>query len=293
MLSPSGMPETLLNYIQHPLARSTDDQPLLRVATEESQLAEVFVLLRAKFGIDFVHYKPTTVGRRIERRMTINQFENLHQYIDHLKTDPDELNTLYKDLLIGVTQFFRDPEAFQRLEEEIVPNLVNDAGEDGLRIWVPGCATGEEAYSLAILFHEYVESKSQNVEVKVFATDVHKDSLDRAGAGVYGEGSLTDMRPDRLERYFTPKDGYYHLATELRKMVIFAPHNIVSDPPFTRIDLVSCRNLLIYLRPAAQHKSLSLLHFALKTGGILFQGPSESVGELEDEFEDEFEEVGR
>ena len=268
VLPPSDMPSALLQYIQHPVGRAGDDEPLVTIATEESRLAEVFVLLRSKFGIDFLQYKPTTIGRRIERRITIMQADSLASYIGLLKSDPDELNTLYKDLLIGVTEFFRDPDAFELLEKTVVAELVDAATESGLQIWVPGCATGEKAYSLAIMFQECARARNRDIDIKVFATDVHRASLEKAGARLYAAGSVTDVRPDRLNRYFTKSGDEYRVSSDLRQMVIFAPHNVVNHRPFTKMDLVSCRNMLNYLKANAQQKAISLFHFALKSQGL-------------------------
>ena len=205
--------------------------------------------------------------------------------MDCLNREPDELNALYKDLLIGVTQFFRDREAFELLDQAVVGPLIDQASDDGLRIWVAACATGEESYSLAMLLREAARRKKANIDIKVFATDVHQRSLDRAGAGVFSEASVADIGPNWLSRYFTKQGDDYRVVDELRRMVIFAPHNVINDPPFTRMDLVTCRNMLIYLKPVVQQGAISLLHFALKTGVVLWLGPSETVGDVADEFD--------
>ncbi len=200
--------------------------------------------------------------------------------------DKDELNALYRDLLIGVTKFFRDADAFRCLEVEIIPQLLSRvAADDELRVWVAGCATGEEAYSVAILLHEALTARSRPANVKIFATDVHRASLEFASAGIYSEAELSEVSSERLQKYFLKHGAGYQVIQELRKMIVFAPHNVVKDAPFTKLDLICCRNLLIYLQPDAQNKALSLFHFGLRAGGFLFLGPSESTADVDDEFE--------
>lgn len=285
ILSPADMPAALLRYVEHPIAAAMRED-LDQSAVGDNGMPRLFQLLRAEYGIDFSHYKPTTVGRRIERRLLMQQSSDLEEYVSRLAADPDELNSLYKDLLIGVTKFFRDSEAFERLEKDVLPELLMQAPAGGeFRVWVPGCGTGEEAYSLAILIRDALAGLKRTVDVKIFATDVHRASIDFASSGVYPEESLSEIPPGRLERYFTRKGNGFQIAQELRQMIVFAHHNIIKDAPFTKLDLISCRNLLIYLLPNAQKKALSLFHFGLKTGGVLFLGPSESPAELADEFE--------
>ncbi len=289
VLAPEDMPEALLQYIQpvnSPRQRGASADVSSPEAPPEGGLAAIFRLLRDAYGIDFSHYKPDTVARRTERRLLLGRSVGLDEYAAQLARDPAELNLLYKDLLIGVTRFFRDEEAFRRLAEDILPPLLRGLGPDEeFRAWVAGCATGEEAYSLAILVQECVAALGRHVPVKIFATDVHRASLDFAGAGQYSEASLADVAPAVRDRYFVRRADGYQVSPELRKVVVFAQHNVLKDAPFTKLDLISCRNLLIYFQPPAQKKVLSLFHFGLKTGGVLFLGPSESPGELSDEFE--------
>jgi two-component system CheB/CheR fusion protein len=246
-------------------------------------------LLRDEYGIDFSHYKATTVTRRIERRLALNRSLDLDSYVEQLRANPRELNALYEDLLIGVTRFFRDDDAFQVLEDKIIPDIVEriggDAGDDQIRIWVAGCATGQEAYSIAIMLHEQLAARRKTAKVKILATDVHKTSLEVASAGIYNDVQVAGIGPDRLARYFTLKPNGYHIAPAIRESIVFAPHNLIRDSPFTKLDLITCRNLLIYFQPHAQKTVLTLFHFALKTGGYLFLGSSESPGGLLDEFE--------
>ncbi|MBL8800170.1 MAG: PAS domain-containing protein, partial [Planctomycetia bacterium] len=283
-LPPEQIPDALLKYVRHPFG-SADGADSAEAPPAESGIAAVFRSLRDAYGIDFSHYKASTVSRRIERRLLLNRAHDLDDYVERLRADPEELNALYHDLLIGVTRFFRDAEAFARLGREVLPGLLSGLEPaDDFRVWVAGCATGEEAYSLAILIQEQVEALGRPVNVKLFATDVHRASLDFAGAGCYTEAQLADVSPERLARWFVHKRDGYQVSHDLRQLVVFAPHNVIKDAPFTKLDLITCRNMLIYLQPPAQKKVLSLFHFALKTGGVLFLGPSESPGDLSDEF---------
>ena len=279
------MPATLLRCIHHPAAEGID-RPLIADSVRETPMDTIYRLLRDRYGIDFSYYKPNTVARRTERRLLLNHSLDLNDYVKRLEENSDELNLLYKDLLIGVTRFFRDHEAFQRLETDVLPAaLAAVPPDEEFRAWVAGCATGEEAYSLAILLMERMEAMHRRVKMKIFATDVHRASLEFASLGVYSDAALAEVSPERIVRHFQPKAEGYQVSQDLRQMVVFAPHNIIKDAPFTKLDLVSCRNLVIYFQPSAQKKAMSLFHFGLKTGGILFLGPSESPGELSDEFD--------
>ena len=246
---------------------------------------DVYRLLEQEFGIDFTHYKPSTVTRRIERRLRLAAIDDIQQYIVHLRSERAELDTLYRDLLIGVTRFFRNEEAFEILEHQVLPELVRNASpHKPVRVWVAGCATGEEAYSIAILLHELTAGLSDR-SFKIFATDVHRGSLELAGRAFFSAESLANVSPERKERYFTRSGASYQLVPELRQSIVFAPHNVIRDAPFTRVDLVSCRNMLIYLQPTVQQKVLNQFHFALNRGGVMFLGPSESPGALIKDFE--------
>ena len=281
-LPPSAIPEALVRFAS--AAAGGEGWPRQLTPVPDSPIGKILELLRAQYGIDFAHYKPNTVLRRVERRLTMSRMDDVEAYARHLADEPAELNALYSDLLIGVTRFFRDPDAFEFLEKDIIPPIV--AEKDDIRIWVPGCATGEEVYSYAILLHEEMARVGGRARAKIFATDVHPHSLDLASNGVYERDALRNLSDARRERYFSPAAGdRFRIAKELREMVVFARHNVINDAPFTRMDLVSCRNLLIYLQPPAQKKALSLFHFGLKTSGVLVLGPSESPGELGEEFE--------
>ena len=278
---PEKISEVLERYINH-LHQTELNQPPL----DESSIEHVFRLLQESHRVDFNHYKPSTIGRRIERRIQLNHHGNINEYVQRLEKEPAEIDQLYKDLLIGVTRFFRDREAFKILETEIIPRLLPERkGMQEFRAWIAGCGTGEEVYSIAILINKYLQEHNRNIDVKIFATDVHQASIDVAYLGIYPETSLVEMDQSIRDHYFTKTEEGYHISPEIRKMIVFAQHNLVKDAPFTRLDMISCRNLLIYLRTMAQKKVLSLFHFGLKTEGVLFLGSSESPGELAEEFE--------
>ncbi len=241
--------------------------------------------LRDSFGIDFSQYKAATVGRRIQRRIDILRIANVDAYVEQLRDDPEELNALYQDLLIGVTQFFRDPGAFEFLAEQVIPKLIDQVPlSQELRVWCAGCASGEEAYSLAMLFHEALAARERPVNIKILATDVHPSSLELASLGVYGEDQLTNVSAARRERFFTRRATGYQISQDLRQLIVFARHNVTKDAPFTKMHFISCRNMLIYLQPPAQRTVLSLFHFGLASNGVLFLGSSETPGSLSDEF---------
>jgi len=279
-------PEVMPNVLVQSAARTAEEQ---RQANEDAReakgLAIVHQMLQDEFGIDFTDYKPSTVTRRIERRLALAHSQDIEEYVKRLKLDRDELDVLYRDLLIGVTRFFRDEGAFQLLENVVLPELLQKTPRHlPLRLWVAGCATGEEAYSLAIVVSDLMARLGER-EVKIFATDVHRGSLERAARAIYDEPTLTNVSQERLERYFLRIGETYQIVPDLRQMIVFAQHNVIKDAPFTRIDLISCRNLLIYFQPPAQQKVLSFFHFALNRGGVLFLGPSESTSPLARDFD--------
>ncbi len=281
VLAPEAMPEVLLEHVRH----GWTAEPSTPLPTQHG-MAAVYQMLQSEFGLDFKDYKPSTVTRRIERRLQMSRVEDIDDYVARLRNEREELDILYRDLLIGVTRFFRDEDAFELLQHRVLPELLKLQPIDKpLRVWVAGCATGEEAYSIAILLHELGAGLPGGRPVKVFATDVHRGSLDFAARGVYEEQSVANVSPERLARYFRKVGNAYQVIPDLRQLLVFAPHNVIKDPPFTRVDLISCRNMLIYLQPAAQQKVLSLFHFALNRGGMVLLGPSESPGLLIRDFE--------
>ena len=243
-------------------------------------------LLHSIGGIGFSDYKPSTVLRRIERRMQVRQADSLEDYLCLLEEDRGEAVTLRRELLIPVTSFFRDPQSYARLAETAVRKIVAAAGTgDQLRVWVAGCSTGEEAYSIAMLFLEAFDRHGRRPGLKVFATDVNEQGIELAGAGVYPDSAAAELTPERIERFFTRSGHSYQVSNELRQCIVFARHNLLSDPPFTRMDLVSCRNVLIYFKREAQSQAVRRLQYALKPGGYLFLGPSESMSGLDEAFE--------
>ncbi len=272
------MSEPLLAY-----ARSLTTAASSLPEREVSQtLQKIFILLRNRTGNDFVLYKESTIHRRIERRMNVHQIANMRQYLRFVQSNPSELDALFQELLIGVTSFFRDPQAFEVLVDEGLPSLVTGKPDGAtLRMWVSGCSTGEEAYSLAILLREYLTQQKLRLTVQIFASDLDSRAIETARAGLYPVGIAGDLTPERLQRFFTKEDSRYRVKKEIRDLVVFATHNILIDAPFTKLDLLSCRNLLIYLGTKAQHKLLPLFHYALKPNGILFLGPSETIGGFE------------
>lgn len=276
VLSPEQMPVELMKYVSHPFARAERDAKIAEPG-DENKLARIFTLLKNHSGVDFTFYKQSTVLRRIERRLSINQLESLDSYVKYLYANPDESGILYKDLLIGVTRFFRDAEAFDQIKTRILPELFKSR-KGPLRAWVCGCSTGEEAYSLAIVFKEYMDETGDQREVKIFATDIDKEALEFASNGLYPENIVADLTPERFRNFFIKSGDKYRVAKGVREMVIFALQNIIKDPPFNKIDLLTCRNMLIYLQPVLQQKVLAFFNFALNEGGFLVLGSSETVG---------------
>jgi two-component system CheB/CheR fusion protein len=244
-------------------------------------LEKVFVLLRSHTGNDFSQYKKSTILRRIERRMGLHQIDTIDHYVRYLRENPREIELLFKELLIGVTSFFRDPVAWEHLRTDVLPALIAARASGGvLRAWVPGCSTGEEAYSLAMVFREAMEPLKpiKNIALQIFATDVDRDAIEKARQGIYPDNIAADVSPERLRRFFVQEDRGYRVGKEVREMVVFAPQNIIMDPPFTKLDILSCRNLLIYLSSELQKKLIPLFHYSLNPGGVLFLGSAETIG---------------
>jgi two-component system CheB/CheR fusion protein len=276
VLLPEAMPGKLVEYAAY-LRNLQRRRPQVLLEEADNYLVRICELLRRKTGHDFSRYKKATLVRRIQRRMQVLQALSVSGYVERLRSDPGELDLLFSDLLIGVTHFFRDPESFEALEREIVPRLVARAGsEDSLRIWTPGCATGEEAYSVAMLLREAMARAQTVAKVQIFAGDIDDEALEFARQARYPEGIAEQVTPQRLERFFTRRGHTYHVNQEIRELCLFSRHNVIRDPPFSRLDLIVCRNLLIYLENDLQRYLASLFHYALKPGGYLFLGPSES-----------------
>jgi two-component system CheB/CheR fusion protein len=286
VLPPAEMPAQLIAYAAHAFGKTA--RPASPPAPKaDDAMRKVFVLLRAQTGHDFSQYKQNTISRRVERRMAVHQIERLGEYVRHLQQTPAEVEALFRDLLIGVTNFFRDPEVFAALKERVIPRLF--AGKDAgatIRVWVPGCSTGEEAYSIAILLQEQMELLKQSFRLQVFATDIDRRAIEQARTGLYPASIAADVLPERLSRFFAPEpDGTaYRVQKVLRDMLVFSEQDVIKDPPFSKLDLISCRNLLIYMSGDLQKKLIPLFHYALNPGGALFLGTSETVGEFADLF---------
>ena len=281
-LPAAEMATQLLSYIAHAFGRhilpSPPQQPKI-----ENAMKRIFILLRAQTGHDFSQYKPSTINRRIERRMAVHQVDGVDSYVKYLQQTPVEVEALFRDLLIGVTNFFRDPDAFKLLEEQVIPKLFETKPPGSvIRAWVAGCSTGEEAYSIAILLQERMDLLKGGYKVQVFATDMDSRGIAVARAGLYPAGIAGDISPERLAHFFTaePDGSAYRIHKSIRDMLIFSEHDVIKDPPFSKLDLVSCRNLLIYMGSELQKKLISLFHYALAPGGMMFLGTSETVGEF-------------
>jgi two-component system CheB/CheR fusion protein len=286
ILPPAAMPAQLIAY-----AGQIFGKPGVSAAgvppRAESALKKIFLLVRAQTGHDFSLYKPSTIHRRIERRMAVHLIDTMDAYVRYLRETPAEVEALFRDLLIGVTGFFRDPSAFLALEEQVIPKLfARKSAGDAIRVWSPGCSTGEEAYSLAILLAERQGALKQSYMVQVFATDIDPQAIATARAGLYPSSIAADVPPERLARFFTaePDGSAYRVNKSIRDMLVFSEQDAIKDPPFSRLDLISCRNLLIYMGAELQKRLIPLFHYALNPGGFLFLGTSETVGTFDDLF---------
>jgi two-component system CheB/CheR fusion protein len=277
VLRPADISHELERIARHPYAREAI--PPAQPPPEPQVFEDVLALMRNRLGVDFTHYKKSTIQRRILRRMALRNLEDARQYLRFLHDDPIELQNLYQDFLIRVTQFFRDPDTFEALKEKVIPALVKSRNSNQpIRIWVAGCATGEEAYSLAIVLLEYLESQPTMPPIKILATDLNELALEKARAGLYLDNIEIDVTPERLRRYFIRQDGHYQISKTVRELCVFSRHNMISDPPFSRLNLVSCRNVLIYMDAPLQKRLLPILHYALNPDGFLFLGTSENIG---------------
>jgi two-component system CheB/CheR fusion protein len=286
VLPPKDIAAELARIGRHPhLERGRSVQAEGDMAKAPEALQKIFVLLRSATGVDFANYKQTTVQRRISRRLVLNEIEDLEHYVRLLQENPTEAAALFEDLLINVTEFFRDEGVFDALKKTVFPRLLKSKpANDPIRVWVPGCSTGEEAYSVTICLLEYLGEKELNHRVQIFATDISDLAIERARAGSYLEGVAADVSPERLRRFFIRSDSGYQIRKSIRDLCIFAKHNITKDPPFSRLDLISCRNLLIYLEPRLQNVVVPVFHYALKPSGFLLLGTSETIGRFSDLF---------
>ena len=275
--------EQLVAYVK--TIADTGVPPAPPVPAAVSAMRRIAMLLRSKTGNDFSQYKQSTIRRRIERRMVVHNLKDMDAYARYLSENPAEVHILFKELLINVTSFFRDKEAFETISKVVLPRLFKGKLEnDFFRIWVPGCASGEEAYSLAILFREYMDEIKQEFKLQIYATDIDDDAIATARAGLYPANIAIDVSPERLRRYFSKEESGFRIKKEIREQVVFAIQNVIKDPPFTKMDLISCRNLLIYLETDLQTRVIPAFHYALKPGGVLFLSPSEGIGNFTDLF---------
>lgn len=280
ILTTENLPKAIMQYVSNPLSLKKKN-----VSANENfpkEYKNLFKLLTDTYNVDFHHYKEGTISRRIARRMHVLNLDTLQKYMAYLEATPEELALLYKELLIGVSCFFRDPEAFDILAEQVIPVLFEQKSgmNDDIRIWCPACANGEEAYSLAILFYEYAERRQIPLKIKIFATDISFDFLNSSWRNKYSQESVANVSPERLKRFFIKQDDHYKVSQVLRELVVFSPHDLLASPPFIKMDLISCRNFLIYIQAPTQKRILYSLHSSLNIPGFLFLGASETVGEL-------------
>ncbi|WP_068792704.1 CheR family methyltransferase [Brevibacillus laterosporus] len=277
--APFQLGEYLVQYVKRYVLGEREEEKNIA----KDRVKDILTLLTRDNGVDFTGYKRDGIIRRIERRMKINNKQSLEEYLQYLEETQEEQGALQKDMLINVTHFFRDQEAFNIVKANVIPKIIENKqanGEQHVRIWVAGCSTGEEAYSLAMLFDEYLCKKEITLDVRIFATDLDKEAINYAAQGVYPASIEKDISKDLLDRYFEKQGDAYHIIKNIRRMIVFAPHNIIKDPPFVNMDFITCRNMMIYFQPDVQKKVLSLFHFALHPKGYLFLGPSESIGKL-------------
>ena len=272
------MPKELIGYLKQPY--------LVEYKTGISHehldsMQKILMLVRSKTGHDFTYYKQNTIHRRVERRMALHQIDDIRRYVRYLRETPAEVQGLFKDLIIEVTNFFRDPEAFEVLEKRVIPAILERKKPDSVvRMWVPGCATGEEAFSLAMLFQEAMDRLDKHINVQIFATDINSDAIEKARTAIFPESISADVPSERLKRFFIKEGEGYKVKKNIRDMVVFAVQSLISDPPFSKLDLVSCRNMLIYLDSVLQKKIIPLFHYTLNHDGYLFLGASETIGEF-------------
>jgi two-component system, chemotaxis family, CheB/CheR fusion protein len=284
VLPVKAISEELVRLSHHPFFQGQGDASAGEQPADDGHLRRVFQLLRRQSGVDFSQYKLPTISRRIHRRIALNRLGTLGDYASYLQQSPREVDSLHEDLLIHVTSFFREPESFEALKETVLPRLLATHGGEPIRAWVPGCSTGEEAYSLAITLLEFLADKGEHVPMQIFGTDVSEQTVERARSGEYPRSIASDVSAARLTSYFVSLEGGYRIGKTVRERCIFARQDITRDPPFSKLDLIVCRNVLIYLAPAVQRRVISVFHYALKPTGYLMLGRSETIGPLADLF---------
>ncbi|WP_158799644.1 CheR family methyltransferase [Pedobacter sp. L105] len=287
VLPPEDMPVKLIQYLSHPAIRESQSESEQSLSqANHTHLQKILMLLRSHTGHDFTLYKKSTIVRRIERRIAFHQLHDYVDYINYLRENPNELVLLFNELLIGVTKFFRDHDAFDALKNKLYPLLASKKDGDTIRVWIAGCSTGEEAYSIAILLIEYLDTvrSVKMPKLQIFATDLDPQAIDHARSASYFSNIASEVSPERLERFFIKVNEGYVVKKEVREMIVFAQHNLIKDAPFTRLDLLCCRNVLIYLTSELQKKIIPVFHYSLNSSGLLFMGPAESVGSFSDSF---------
>ncbi|MEG4229213.1 CheR family methyltransferase [Microcoleus sp. N9_B2] len=288
ILTPEKIAQKIAEISRHPYIA---DRPATESTTSENKseskdaIATVYTLLRAATGVDFTHYKQTTLKRRMQRRMLLYKLERIEDYAEYLKNTPTEVTALYHDVFIHVTSFFRDPESFEALSSKLFPEIVKDKSpKTPIRIWVAGCSTGEEAYSIAICLLEFLADRATDLPIQIYATDISESAIAIARRGFYTQAQVAHISPQRLNRFFVRVEGGYQIAQPVRELCVFAKQNLISDPPFSRMDLIACRNVLIYLGPPLQKKLLPIFHYGLRPAGFLLLGTSETVGDFSELF---------
>jgi two-component system CheB/CheR fusion protein len=285
ILAPENMPNELSKLNSTFKILPSGDNAIPVKPTEEQSFKQIFALLRLNNGVDFTYYKQSTIRRRVLRRMIICKLENIADYLVLLKQSKPEQDTLFQDILIPVTSFFRDPKIFENISQTVLPQLVKDKSSvNALRIWVAGCSTGQEAYSIAMCICEYLSDKISTVRVQIFATDLSEKSITKARLGIYNKSEIEGLSEYRIHEFFTKTNGNYQVKKRIRDMCVFAKHNFLKDPPFAKLDLISCRNVLIYLEPFLQKKAFTVFHYALNRKGYLWLGKSESIGNSSEYF---------
>lgn len=285
VMPPRAIAQELNRIAHHPYVGRPTPPDTKMIARDQAGLSTVFQLLRRSTGLDFTHYRQTTVLRRIQRRMVVHKIDGLWEYVKYIQANPSEIEALHQDMLINVTSFFRNPGLFEAIKADVFPHVMANRGPDGpIRIWTPGCASGEETYSVAIALLEYLGEKAAQTIIQFFGTDVSEGSIAKARAGVYPENIQGDVSADRLRRYFTKTENGYRISKGIRDMCIFAQHNLLNDPPFSQMDIICCRNLLIYLEPILQSKVISLFSYSARPNGYLILGSSEGLGAVENLF---------
>lgn len=281
---PEKISDDLISYIK----RIGEKPPKKIIGIDEesvNSLQKILILIRNRTGHDFSLYKESTINRRIARRINVYQLDTISAYLEYIHKNPKEINILFKELLINVTSFFRDPNAFESFKDKLKSEVL-DKKSDGerVRIWIPGCSTGEEVYSIAMIIQEYIDNTGKSLDIQIFGTDIDEDAINTARSAVYPTTIVSDVSPEYLKKFFTKSEGNYRVKKSIREMAIFAPHDVLINPPFSKLDVISCRNVLIYMNKDAQKKILSAFTYALKPGGILFLGPSESISNFVESF---------